>query len=204
MCSTAIGLIPFCARAKRFGGRADQLRFYYIPFVKKQLLIFCKLWYDISYKWLSASPAGAFGFSGVIETELLTENIDRERLDGLSTLALAHVGDGVFELLARTHAAAAGCERVEQMHRSTVALVSAQAQARAAERLLPVLTEEEKAAYRRGRNAKPKTAPAHATLAEYARATGLETLFGMLYLTGQAQRILQLWNILLCGERESE
>lgn len=133
----------------------------------------------------------------MIATELLTENIDQERLSELSTLALAHVGDGVFELLARTHAAAAGCSRVEQMHRSTVALVSAPAQARAAEALIPVLTDEELAVYKRGRNAKPKTAPAHATLAEYARSTGLEALFGMLYLTGQPQRILELWQIVL-------
>lgn len=140
---------------------------------------------------------------GVIGTELLTESVEREKVGELSVLALAHVGDGVFELLARTHAVTDGCCRVEQMHRRTVELVSAQAQARAVDALLPALTSDELAVYKRGRNAKPKTAPSHASLAEYARATGLETLFGALYLTGQPQRILELWQILMqCGQEE--
>ena len=83
------------------------------------------------------------------------------------------------------------------MHRRTVALVSAQAQARAAETLLPGLTQEELAVYKRGRNAKPKSAPAHATPAEYASATGLEALFGFLYLSGRAERIYELWRRIL-------
>ena len=69
--------------------------------------------------------------------------------------------------------------------------------ARAARYVNIEMTDEELAVYKRGRNAKPKTAPAHATLAEYARSTGLEALFGMLYLTGQSQRILELWQIVL-------
>ena len=126
-----------------------------------------------------------------------TENIEQSRIGELSTLSLAHIGDGVFELLARTHVAAEGQCRVEQMHRRTVALVSAQAQARAAEALLPGLTQEELAVYRPGRNAKPKSAPAHATPAEYASATGLEALFGFLYLSGRAERIYELWRRIL-------
>lgn len=133
---------------------------------------------------------------------LLTESIDTSRLGELSTLTLAHIGDGVFELLARTHAVAEGCCRVEQVHRRTVEMVDARAQACAAEALLPSLTPDELAVYKRGRNAKPKTAPAHATLAEYARATGLEALFGMLYLTGQSERILELWQSIVQHEGE--
>lgn len=83
------------------------------------------------------------------------------------------------------------------MHRRTVALVSAPAQARAAEILLPCLTQEELAVYKRGRNAKPKSVPAHATAAEYASATGLEALFGYLYLSGCAERIYALWEKIL-------
>lgn len=133
---------------------------------------------------------------------LQTESIDKTRLSELSTLTLAHIGDGVFELLARTHAVAEGGCRVEQVHRRTVEIVDARAQARAAQALLPCLTPDELAVYKRGRNAKPKTAPAHATLAEYARATGLEALFGMLYLTGQSERILELWQALIQSESE--
>ena len=132
--------------------------------------------------------------------QLLTEAIDRAQINQLSTLTLAHIGDGVFELLARTHAVVEGSARVEQIHRRTVRLVSAGAQARAAEALLPVLTEEELAVYKRGRNIRPKSVPQHATLAEYTRATGLETLFGTLYLTGQSERILQLWQVVLESE----
>lgn len=135
---------------------------------------------------------------------MLTEELDRSRLAQLSTLTLAHVGDGVFELLARTHAAVQGESRVDNMHRATVRMVSAPAQARAAEAILPMLTPEEADVYRRGRNAKPKTAPARATLAEYSRATGLEALFGMLYLSGQAERILQLWEAVLRAQEEAE
>ena len=133
-----------------------------------------------------------------------TEKIEQGRIGELSTLSLAHIGDGVFELLARTHVAAEGECRVEQLHRRTVALVSAPAQARAAERLLPCLTPEETAVYRRGRNAKPKSAPAHATPAEYASATGLETLFGYLYLSGRAERVYALWEKILEGRQGEE
>ena len=117
----------------------------------------------------------------------------------LSPLALAFVGDGVYELMVRETLLSQANRPNGALHRMAVSLVRAEAQAEAMERLLPYLSEEETAVYRRGRNAHTAR-----TGSDYHSATGLETLFGMLYLTGQAQRILQLWNILLCGERESE
>ncbi|MCI6647360.1 MAG: ribonuclease III, partial [Oscillospiraceae bacterium] len=87
--------------------------------------------------------------------------------DQLSTLALAHVGDGVYELLVRTRLARQGISRVNDLHRATVALVKAPAQAQAMEKLLPVLTEKELAVYKRGRNTKTHAAPNQATVSEY-------------------------------------
>ena len=79
------------------------------------------------------------------------------------------------------------------MHRATVQFVSAPAQAAVLERLLPRLTPEEIAIYRRGRNTRLNSIPKHATHEQYAKATGLETLFGALYLSGQTERINTLF-----------
>ena len=94
-----------------------------------------------------------------------------------STLALAHIGDGVYELMMRTALCAAGLTAVTDLHRETVRRVNAPAQARAAEAILPLLTEAEHAVYKRGRNAKVNSVPQHADVAQYHAATGLETLF---------------------------
>ena len=130
-------------------------------------------------------------------TELFREHYDEDALRAIPTLTLAHVGDSVYELLARSAVAARGGCRVEDAHRQTVALVSAPAQARAAEALLPLLTPEERAAFTRGRNAKPHSMPKHCSIREYAYATGLEVLFGTLYLTGETGRVQQLWQQVL-------
>ena len=100
---------------------------------------------------------------------------------------------GGIELLARSAVVARGGQKVVEAHRQTVALVAAPAQARAMEALLPLLTEEEHAFFARGRNAKPHSTPKHCTLKDYAWATGLECLFGALYLKGENQRVLELW-----------
>lgn len=126
--------------------------------------------------------------------------MDTQALRGVSELALAHVGDGVFELLVRTwlcsaHAAATN----KNLHKLTVSYVQAPAQAAFVEALLPLLTEEETAIYKRGRNAHSHAAPKNATPGQYARATGLETLFGYLYLSGQTERV----NALFCAGLEA-
>ena len=111
----------------------------------------------------------------------------------MSSLALAHIGDAVFELLVRTKLCVEGGTTNGRLHQQTVALVQAPAQARFAARIQPLLTPEEAAVYRRGRNAHPPGIPQHATPGEYARATGLEALFGALYLSGQTARIEALF-----------
>ena len=116
-------------------------------------------------------------------------------IDAISILGLAHIGDGVFELLCRSWLCAHGEKTVERLHRDTIALVKAPAQAQAMEKLLPVLTEKELAVYKRGRNTKTHAAPNQATVSEYHAATGLETLFGYLYLQGDYPRVEELFRL---------
>ena len=116
--------------------------------------------------------------------------------DRLSMLALAHVGDAVYELLVRSMLTLRGPAQVQDLHRSTVAFVRAEAQAKAAEKLLPLLSEEEAAVYRRGRNCRVHGIPAHANPGEYHAATGLEALFGWLYLQGKEERVCELFRMI--------
>lgn len=115
------------------------------------------------------------------------------QVNEMSSLALAHVGDGAYELLCRVYLCARGTKTVLKLHRDTVELVKAPAQARLAQAMLPRLTEEETAYFRRGKNAHTHAAPASASRREYALATGLEALFGALYLMGQKQRLNDLF-----------
>ncbi len=116
------------------------------------------------------------------------------KIGELSTLALAHVGDGVYELMMRTALAASGVTAAHDLHRETVRRVNAPAQARAIEYVLPELDAEELAVYKRGRNAKVNSVPQHAEVSEYHAATGLETLFGWLWLQGRTHRLTELFN----------
>lgn len=120
-------------------------------------------------------------------------HLDHKQVGAISNLGLAHIGDGVFELLTRSWLC--GHERltVGRMHKDTIALVKATAQARFADSLLPRLDEEEKAYYRRGKNSHVHAVPRSCTPAEYAKATGLEALFGALYLLGRTERINELF-----------
>ena len=113
----------------------------------------------------------------------------------ISMLGLAHVGDAVYELLVRTLQCETAPAAVDELHRHTVAMVAAPAQAQAVERLLPLLTDEELAVYKRGRNAKVYSVPHSASVGQYHAATGLEALFGWLYLQGKTERINELYRM---------
>ena len=121
-------------------------------------------------------------------------NLPKARVDAISNLGLAHLGDGVFELLCRGYLCARGEKTVEQLHRDTIRLVKATHQAELAEKMLPLLTEEEMAYYRRGKNSHVHAVPKSATPQQYAKATGLEALFGALYLLGRRERINELFD----------
>ena len=122
------------------------------------------------------------------------------QLQTVSSIALAHVGDAVFELLARSWLCAGGKATGKGMHRAAVAIVCAESQAKRAEKILPLLTEEEAGVFRRGRNANVHTVPSHASRAQYAEATALEALLGWLYLSGQKDRVSELFGVMMEGE----
>ena len=113
----------------------------------------------------------------------------------ISSIALAHLGDAVYEVLVRAWLCAHGKATGKGMHRATVALVCAPEQARRAERILSRLTEEEHAVFRRGRNAHVNHVPKSASVADYHAATAFEALFGYLYLSGKTERLRELFAI---------
>ena len=128
-------------------------------------------------------------------TDYLELSVPPEQLMQTSELALAHVGDAVFELLVRTRLCLNGVSTNQKLHKQAVEQVTAPAQAAFVGRILPKLSEEETAVYKRGRNAHSHPAPKSASPGQYARATGLETLFGWLWLTGQKQRLSELFEL---------
>lgn len=122
-------------------------------------------------------------------TDFLHTRLTPQEILEIGSLALAHVGDGVYELMVRSHLLKQGVRSAKTLHKRTVAMVSANAQARAAEVISDVLTDKEREIYLRGRNTKVHTVPKGALLANYHAATGLECLFGALYLMGEYDRV---------------
>lgn len=119
------------------------------------------------------------------------------QVNAISNLGLAHVGDAVYELLVRTYLCRQGDQTVKTLHRDSVALVKAPTQAKLVAKIKPLLTEEEQGFFRRGKNAHTHAAPKAATPQEYALATGLETLFGALYLMGRNERLSELFKVMM-------
>lgn len=128
---------------------------------------------------------------------LLHHPLSPSQVGAVSSLGLAHLGDAVYEILVRSSLVLDGKTTSAHLHQDTTALVCAPAQAAAAEKLLPLLTEEEAAYYRRGRNANVHNIPKNATHAQYSKATGLEALFGALYLLGRTDRLRVLFAIIM-------
>ncbi len=126
--------------------------------------------------------------------------MDRDALLGLSSLGLAHLGDSVFEVMVRAWLCLHGKARARDLHRATVQFVSAPAQAARLEKILPLLTRDEQDVFRRGRNAEPHSVPKAASRGEYQAATGLEALFGWLYLQGRTERLNALFAAMMEGE----
>ena len=120
-----------------------------------------------------------------------------QQVNEISNLGLAHVGDGVYELMCRTYLCSKGDHTVKNLHRDSVALVKAPTQAAFADKIKPFLLEEEMDYFRRGKNAHTHAAPKSASRAEYAKATGLETLFGALYLLGRKERLNELFAMMM-------
>ena len=115
----------------------------------------------------------------------------------ISNLGLAHLGDAVFELMVRSRLCLHGKATSRGLHKAAVGYVSAPAQAKAAARLMPELTAEEADVFRRGRNTRPHSVPQGAQREEYQTATGLEALFGWLYLRGDTDRLNKLFDLMM-------
>ena len=124
-------------------------------------------------------------------------NLTRREINAISNLGLAHMGDCVFEILCRGYLCARGGKNVGNLHRDTINMVKASSQAVFMDKLLPHLTEEELSFYRRGKNSHVHAVPKSCTPAEYAKATGLEALFGALYLAGETDRINELFKLVM-------
>lgn len=124
----------------------------------------------------------------------------RDTVLNMSNLGLAHLGDCVYELMVRSWLCLHGKATAKNLHRATVSFVSAPAQAQRMAHILPLLTEEEEAVFLRGRNTAPHSVPKGAKRGDYQQATGLETLFGWLYLQGQTDRLNQLFTEMLKEE----
>lgn len=121
-----------------------------------------------------------------------------------SPLALAYIGDAVYELIIRSLVLNEGNRQVQKMHKRTSSMVQASAQARIITALNDRLTEEEHAVYKRGRNAKSLSPAKNQSVSDYHKATGFEALVGYLYLKKEWKRMLELIKAGLCALEEEE
>ena len=126
-------------------------------------------------------------------TDYFAIRLPEDDIRAISSIGLAHIGDGVYELLVRTYLCAHGKATGKGLHQATIRLVCAESQAEKAERILPLLTEEETAVFKRGRNAQVHSVPGHASRAQYGEATALEALLGWLWLKGRKDRVNELF-----------
>ena len=120
-------------------------------------------------------------------------HMPEDEIRNISSIGLAHLGDAVYELLVRSWLCAHGRATGKNLHRATVELVRAEAQAERSEKIIPLLTQQELSVYKRGRNAHVNSIPRAASRTEYLRATALECLLGWLYLQGDEDRINELF-----------
>ena len=123
--------------------------------------------------------------------------LKNDDIRAISSIGLAHLGDAVYELLVRSWLCAHGKATGRGLHRAAVELVRAEAQAARGDKILPLLTEEELSVYKRGRNAHVNSIPHNASRSEYLKATALESLLGFLYLSGENERINELFNAMM-------
>ena len=118
----------------------------------------------------------------------------------LNPVTLAYIGDGIYELLVRSMVVA---ENGSMLHKTSVDFVCAEAQSKGADAILPLLSEDEEAIYKRGRNSTSSKVPKHADPCDYRKATAVEALFGYLYLTDKQERIRELFDVMAKAIKEN-
>ena len=121
--------------------------------------------------------------------------LEELKIKQFSPLTLAYIGDAFFEIIVRTMVLSKGNAPVNKLHKQSKEYVNAKAQAEMYYRIAESLTEEEKSVFKRGRNAKSFTKPKNMDLVDYRHATGLEALFGYLFLAGKIERALSLFEM---------
>ncbi|MCR5272308.1 MAG: ribonuclease III [Lachnospiraceae bacterium] len=121
-----------------------------------------------------------------------TFELEEQDINTYSPLTLAYIGDAIYDLIIRTMVVEKGNTAPNRLHQKTSKIVKAESQARAIEGLLDILSEEELAIYKRGRNAKSFTTAKNASVSDYRKATGFEALLGYLYLTERTDRLMEL------------
>ncbi len=126
-------------------------------------------------------------------TDYFMLDMPKEKIGAISNLGLAHLGDGVFELMVRSWLCLHGKATAKGLHKAAVGYVAAPSQARMAKKIFDALSSEEQDVFRRGRNASPHSIPQNASREEYAAATALEALFGWLWLRGERDRLNELF-----------
>ena len=119
--------------------------------------------------------------------------VEKDRVKQMNPVVLAFVGDAAYTLFVRERLALALKYKTGELDRRTAEIVSAHGQSESLDKILPHLTEEEEDIFKRGRNAKKPTKSKNASVGEYVRSTGFEALLGFLYLTGQIDRIEELF-----------
>ena len=119
-------------------------------------------------------------------------NIKDKDIRSFSPLTLAYIGDAIYEVVIRTIIVEKGNAPVNKLHHKASSIVKATAQKEDMEIILPLLSSEEEAVFKRGRNAKSYTSAKNASVIDYRIATGFEALMGFLYLTGKNERMLEL------------
>lgn len=129
---------------------------------------------------------------GIISNILTAFPGKHQDVRSYSPLALAYIGDAVYDLIIRTVVVERANRPANELHHITVGYVSAGAQAKIVEALMDSLTEEEQSVYRRGRNSKPHTMAKNASAGDYLKATGFEAVLGYLYLSDRMDRVLEL------------
>ena len=125
-------------------------------------------------------------------------------LEEISTDALAYLGDSVIELLVREHLVNMNITSSGGLNSKSLEFVKAGAQAQAMRSILPLLTSEEEAIFKRGRNKAGGNVPKSATVSEYRAATGMEVLLGYLHVTGQEERIQEMFALAYPTDKTEE
>lgn len=142
-----------------------------------------------------------FDWKSYMREELGMQEVN---IDSYSPLTLAYIGDCVYDLIIKTLVISEGNRQVKKLHQETSKIVQASAQSEMMRVIQEVLTEEEHAVYRRGRNAKSVSPAKNQSLTDYRRATGFEALMGWLYLQDDWKRMIDLIKIGLAHLEEEK